>query len=222
MYNVNHLFVSREMNVKKLLAYGFRKDGQDYGYRCDVMNKQFTLQVNITTQGDIAATIIDKVTGEDYILHRITSATGAFVGQVREEHDAILLDIAENCFPQKHFKTAQADAIVQHLKQQYQTELEFLWPRFPENAIFRRKDNQKWFGALLTIHSSKLGRPDDSLIEIVNIKVSPQAIASLVDGEVYFPGYHMNKKHWVTLCLDGSVPTAEVLLRINNSFNLAG
>jgi len=74
----------------------------------------------------------------------------------------------------------------------------------------------------LTIHSSKLGRPDDSLIEIVNIKVSPQAIASLVDGEVYFPGYHMNKKHWVTLCLDGSVPTAEVLLRIDNSFNLAG
>lgn len=112
MYNVNHLFVSREMNVKMLLAYGFRKDGQDYGYRCDVMNKQFTLQVNITTQGDIAATIIDKVTGEDYILHRITSATGAFVGQIREEHDAILLDIAENCFPQKHFKTTQADAIV--------------------------------------------------------------------------------------------------------------
>ena len=222
MYDVTHFFPCREINDKTLLAYGFRKDDQDYWYRCDVMNNQFTLQVKISSQGEIAASVIDKVTKEEYILHRIASATGAFVGQVREEHDAVMLDIAQNCFPQKHFKTRQADAIVQHIKQRYNSELEFLWPRFPENAIFRRKDNDKWFGALLNIDSTKLGRSDGSPIEIVNVKVSPQEMAALVDGETIFPGYHMNKKHWVTLCLDDSIPTAEILLRIDNSFNLAG
>ncbi len=33
-------------------------------------------------------------------------------------------------------------------------------------------------------------------------------------------GFHMNKKHWVTLTLDGSVPEAEVLELIDRSYEL--
>lgn len=32
----------------------------------------------------------------------------------------------------------------------------------------------------------------------------------------------MNKKHWVTLRLDGSVPIEEILMRIDDSFGLVG
>ena len=38
----------------------------------------------------------------------------------------------------------------------YCDELEFLWQKFPDNAVWRRKDNKKWYGALLTVSKEKL------------------------------------------------------------------
>lgn len=34
------------------------------------------------------------------------------------------------------------------------------------------------------------------------------------------PGYHLNKKHWNTVTLDGSIPEAELRRMIDESFNL--
>ena len=34
------------------------------------------------------------------------------------------------------------------------------------------------------------------------------------------PGYHMNKKHWNTVRLDGSIPNREILEWIDDSYNL--
>ena len=34
------------------------------------------------------------------------------------------------------------------------------------------------------------------------------------------PGYHMNKKHWNTVNIDGSVPDKEILSWIDHSYNL--
>jgi predicted DNA-binding protein (MmcQ/YjbR family) len=46
----------------------------------------------------------------------------------------------------------------------------------------------------------------------VNLKVEPELGRSLVhDYAAITPGYHMNKRHWVTVQLDGTVP--EEILR---------
>ncbi len=34
------------------------------------------------------------------------------------------------------------------------------------------------------------------------------------------PGYHMNKTHWNTITLDGTIPTAELLGMIDDSYDL--
>jgi predicted DNA-binding protein (MmcQ/YjbR family) len=34
------------------------------------------------------------------------------------------------------------------------------------------------------------------------------------------PGYHMSKKHWNTVIIDGSIPDAEILEMIDHSYNL--
>lgn len=34
------------------------------------------------------------------------------------------------------------------------------------------------------------------------------------------PGYHLNKKHWNTVTIDGSVPQTEFLRMIDDSYNL--
>ena len=36
----------------------------------------------------------------------------------------------------------------------------------------------------------------------------------------YHPGYHLNKRHWNTVALDGSLPDQEVLELVNHSYDL--
>ena len=55
----------------------------------------------------------------------------------------------------------------------------------------------------------------------LNLKCDP--LKAEVLREYYpsvLPGYHMNKRHWNTLVLDGSIPTDDVLAMIDESYQL--
>lgn len=39
----------------------------------------------------------------------------------------------------------------------------------------------------------------DSLLEIVNVKVNPEEREILTSQTGVYPGYHMNKKYWISL-----------------------
>ena len=110
---------------------------------------------------------------------------------------------------------------IDYVGKRYGDKIEYLWEKFPDNAVFRRKDNQKWYGALLTVGRKKLGLDGDGTVEVVDLRETPEAVAALVDGKSYFAGYHMNKKHWYTVCLDGSVSDEEIKQRIDNSYIIA-
>ncbi|MDE7296593.1 MAG: MmcQ/YjbR family DNA-binding protein, partial [Clostridia bacterium] len=99
--------------------------------------------------------------------------------------------------------------------------LAHLWAKFPSNAIWRRKDNQKWYGILLLLSKRKLGLEGDEIVEMIDLRIEPSEIDKLVDGKTYFAGYHMNKRSWFTICLDGSVPTQTIFEYIDNSYRLA-
>ena len=55
----------------------------------------------------------------------------------------------------------------------------------------------------------------------LNLKCDPDEALALRDiFPAITPGYHMNKKHWNTVQLDGSVPEGEIERMIDNSFLL--
>lgn len=55
----------------------------------------------------------------------------------------------------------------------------------------------------------------------INLKVDPEQGILLQEEYVAVqPGYHMNKKHWITVVLDGSVPNRLLQQWIDNSYNL--
>ena len=55
----------------------------------------------------------------------------------------------------------------------------------------------------------------------MDLRLSPELMEATVDGKKYFPGWHMNKKNWYTVMLDGSLPTEEIFSRIDESYRLA-
>ena len=55
----------------------------------------------------------------------------------------------------------------------------------------------------------------------LNLKCDPDRAISLRDEyESVLPGYHMNKKHWNTILLDGSLPSSMVRELIDHSYAL--
>ncbi len=55
----------------------------------------------------------------------------------------------------------------------------------------------------------------------MNLKCEPQQALFLRDMfDAVIPGYHMNKKHWNTIILDGSIPIGEIERMIDHSYTL--
>lgn len=71
-------------------------------------------------------------------------------------------------------------------------------------AVFRHTGNRKWFAIAMRIPRGKLGLRGEGHVDVVNLKVSPEMIPSLLQERGVFPAYHMSKTHWVTVALDGA------------------
>ena len=215
------LFQRKRFSAEKLLAYGFQRQEEAYVYRRQLRESGFWLTVIVTEKGAVQAEIIDPALNEPYTLHLAKNATGTFVGAVRAEYEEALREIACRCFVPNVFQWEQSKRLLDYVRKTYGSEAEYLWERFPENAVWRRRDNRKWFGLLMVVAAEKLGLPDRGSLEILGIRMEPEELNRLADGKRYFRGYHMNKKHWATVILDGSVSQEELRRRIDDSYRLA-
>jgi predicted DNA-binding protein (MmcQ/YjbR family) len=55
----------------------------------------------------------------------------------------------------------------------------------------------------------------------INLKCDPEKAVELREEyEVVQPGYHMNKKHWNTIIVNGSISTKQIFEWIDNSYSL--
>ena len=71
----------------------------------------------------------------------------------------------------------------------------------------------------MRIPISKLGIMENREVSVVNLKCTPEAMDELWDSDGIFPAYHMNKRHWITVLLDGTVPTETVKKLLDVSFD---
>lgn len=217
---VKEIFCTFDYDTQKLLDYGFNKQSNIYTYNQPLSNKQFELKVIIYNK-DIKADIWDNDTNDIYTLVKVESAKGTFVSKIKNEFETILYDIRKNCFSPNIFKTPLAKKLIKYIKDKYNNDLEYLWQRFPNNAIARRSDNKKWYILFLTVAGNKIGLKDNKEIEIIDIRMEQAKIDKIIDNKTYFAGYHMNKKHWITIPLDTNIDIATIKKLIDNSFVLA-
>ncbi len=219
---IEDIFKYKSANFDKLVDYGFKLNNETYEYVTDILDGEFELHVYISKNGNIFTETFDKKSHEKYVLHLMKDALGKFVGDVRTSYENVLKDICEKCFEKDIFKSSQAREIIKYVKHKFGDDLEYLWEKFSNNAVWRRKDNKKWYGLLVSLSKKKLGINSDEVIDIIDLRIEPEKIKELVDNKSFFEGYHMNKKHWITICLDGSVSMEKIAYYINLSYNFAG
>ena len=122
---------------------------------------------------------------------------------------------------QYDFQSPQAHAIIDYVREQYGDELEFLWENFPRDAIWRNPVTRKWYGLLMAVSRRKLGQDADDEVEIIDLLFSRHEAPDFVAGNKnVLPGYHMNKNNWITIVLDGSMATEQILALLDQSYRL--
>ena len=212
-------FKHKRLNREKILQHGFSIDGENFT-RHQKFLTDFTLTIIVDKRGSVTTKIFDA-DGEPYTLHLVEDASGSFVGAVKAEHERILNEIAAQCFDDEIFSGRQAQKLIEHIREKFSDEPEFLWEKYPNFAVFRRKDNRKWYALIAGVPKKYLHLAGDDDIEILNVRVKPDELDRIADDEKYFRGWHMNKKSWLTVRLDETLTNEEIFTRLEQSYHLA-
>ena len=85
-----------------------------------------------------------------------------------------------------------------------------------ETAVFRHADNRKWYAIMMRVSRRKFGFDSDEVIDVVNLKLSPEMFGSFGSSDGVYPAYHMNKLHWISVLLpDASSDVVNFLLNVS-------
>ena len=107
-----------------------------------------------------------------------------------------------------------------YLTATYNATGEQLFAGSPSTLVFRHAGNKKWFAVLMDIPRRNLGLSGDSPLSAVNLKCDPRLIGSFRQIPGIYPGWHMNKAHWLSVALDGSIPTDTLKFLVDMSYEL--
>ena len=72
----------------------------------------------------------------------------------------------------------------------------------------------------MNIPPSRLGLEGDGEIDILNVKVDPDDALVLRLADSILPAYHMNKKNWVSVVIEGDIPNELLLDLLETSHRL--
>ena len=107
-----------------------------------------------------------------------------------------------------------------HITEAYGSVAECPWASAPSYGVYRHNHNKKWFAVIMTIDKSKLSILGGGQINVVNLKCEPIILNSALNERGFYPAYHMNKEHWITVALDGTVSEEKIKFFLSLSHEL--
>ena len=107
-----------------------------------------------------------------------------------------------------------------YLTDAYSTAGEHLFARYPGFQVFRHHGSKKWFAVIMDIPRKNLGLPGEGGISVVNLKCDTRLIGSFREEPGIFPGWHMNKAHWLSVALDETTEDEKIKFLVDMSYEL--
>ncbi len=110
--------------------------------------------------------------------------------------------------------------ILDYAQKTFGTKADYPFQKYPGYAALRDGEDGKWFALIMNAPRDRLGLSGDETIDIIDVKCPPDEVEILKGKRGFLPAYHMDKKHWITIVLDGSVPKKEITRLIDGSHEL--
>lgn len=210
----NERFDKNIFNSKLAVAYGFSKTGDYYVLQSDIYMENFNVIVKIG-KDSFEVNVIELPFNEEYILFNVLDSKGKFVSQIRKKVNELIEDIVKSCFTSLDYRKI----LLNYVREKYGTIPEEPWED-NNHATIKTSNSKKWYGIFMSIPYKTLGLDKSGKIDVLNVKLNPELIESLIDKKHFFPAYHMNKKYWISIVLDSDVDLNLVKSLIDESFKL--
>ena len=198
------IFKRTIIDFGRLEKFGFIKSDGKWTYSELFMDGDFKAVVNISPQSNVSGKVLETATDDEFLPLRVKDMEG-FAGEVRAEYQKILERIKANCCRINYFVHSQANRLTQAIFDAYGDAPVFPWENC-NYGVFKNPDNGKWYALIMSIDRSKLNKKLSGEVEVVNIKLDEAKIPELHKQAGFYPAYHMNKKNWLTITLDDTVP----------------
>ena len=108
----------------------------------------------------------------------------------------------------------------EHIFDTYSVEPDHPFAMDDVSSVYRHSNKRKWFALTMRIPYRTLGISKGDDVDILNIKCDPILIGSLRGRPGFLPAYHMNKDKWITILLDGSADSADIIPLLAMSYEL--
>ncbi|MBQ9270402.1 MAG: MmcQ/YjbR family DNA-binding protein [Oscillospiraceae bacterium] len=112
------------------------------------------------------------------------------------------------------------DDLILYVKNTYHVKPDHPFSTVPNCSVFRHSDTRKWFALMMDVSARKLGLGNDGQVDLINLKCSAALAGVLRQQTGFFPGYHMHHDSWISILLDGTVPSGEISPLIDLSYTL--
>lgn len=209
------VFDTYRFDVQQAVQYGFVCSDGTYVLKKPLSETGFFAVFSVTEKRMEIAVYEDD--GEPYLPFNVKGMEGGFVGSIRAQVELLREDIIKNCFVLVDIKAL----LLEYLFEKYGTVPAAPWGEYEEYYTMNTAKSGKWYGLFMRIPYKTLGLDAEGRINVLNLKVKPQDVPTLIDNRHFFPAYHMNKKHWITILLDREVDIATVRRLLDDSYRLA-
>ncbi len=215
----SEIFRGTEIDINKLLKYGFIKEKDNYILKKSLIDN-FEVVISIDKESNVSCKIIDTLINDEYLGYRFKEQNGNFVNLIRSKYIEVLKDILNKCFIKHEFVYEQSNRVNDYIKSKYNVEVEHLWDKDPGCGVYRNKNSNKWFSIIMDVKKNKIVGKEEIIVEVINVKLDNEVSNYLKVNGIY-PAYHMSKKYWVSIILDNTIVDKDVFKLIDISYSLS-
>ena len=203
------LFEQYNLDCKRAIAYGFSRTEAGFELKKELSDVGL-YAIFVISGKRFEVNVFDAYTDEEYLPFNVADNITGFVTGIREQVEDLVQEIKEKCLLKANMKLR----LMEYCKGKFGTKPEAPWEDSPDAYTFKTAKRNKWYALFMTIPYKSLGLAAKGTLDVVNIKLPPEKILNLIDRVHFYPAYHMNKKHWITIILDKEVdePLVEQLL----------
>ncbi len=204
----------RKIDYGKLNSFGFI----DNKYSKNILGNDFKVVIKIENDR-VFSYVIDNNFGDEFTNVDVNT-TGEFIGNIKNNYEEIISSFINECTIVEFNYQNQVKEIIKYINDKYNDEIEYLWEISPDSGIFRNKKNKKWYAAILSVKENRISGDNEDLIYVIDLMYYKDKIGEIIDNTNIYPGYHMNKKSWITIKLDGSVENSFIFKYIDLSYTI--
>ena len=210
-----HLLEQYDIDCKRAIAYGFSRTEAGLELKKELPGVGL-YAVFVIAGKSFEVNVFDADTYEEYLPFNVLDNITGFVTGIREQVEDLVQEIKEKCLLNSNMKLR----LMEYCERKFGTEPEAPWEDSPDAYTFKTAKRNKWYALFMTIPYKSLGLVAKGTLDVVNIKLPPEKVLDLIDRVHFYPAYHMNKKHWITIVLDKEVDEPLVQQLLDESYGL--